>query len=149
LCNCCGAWLIFQTSRAGEMVNCPECFMGTMLYVPDQFRSRLHPDADFEIRKIKWTLNRFDCRFIQGELVHRGKNGLDWVRIQFTLYNGLVPQVGPASDSLVGCSIGRVWKFQAPVHDPLVVRAPLPIIPPEFGRVYPEMRPPAESAASS
>src|SRR6266404_568414 len=68
LCNCCGAWLVFQAHREGEMVNCPQCFMGTILYLPEQGLTQVHSDLDFEFRKIRWDASGYGTRCITGEL---------------------------------------------------------------------------------
>ena len=133
LCNCCGAWLVFQADRTGEMVNCPQCFMGTVLYVPEQYQAHAPSKTDFEFRRIQWEDSGHGTRCIAGELINRAEHGFDWVRVRFALYNNFDAVIGVASDLVIGCAAAAVWKFRAAVFDDQVTRASLPVISTEFG----------------
>src|SRR6267154_1062846 len=104
LCNCCGAWLIFEAQRAGEMVNCPECLMGTILHAPQESVPYAPGEPDFEFRKIHWDANGHGARCIKGELINRTQRSFDWIRVQFTLYNSVDAVIGVTSDLIIGCA---------------------------------------------
>ena len=134
-CNFCNNWLPFRVSRTGETVNCPNCTMETVLYLPEASRPYPLDKYAVEIRKIRWEVSQLGFRCIAGEVVNSTPSDLDWVRIEFILFNQVETAVGLTSDCLIGYQSGAVWKFRAPVFEDEVVRASLPSLSTEFGKV--------------
>ncbi len=142
-CNFCSTWLPFRISRTGETVNCPNCTMETVLYLPEASRPYPLDKYAVEIRKIRWEVSQLGFRRIAGEVVNSTPSDLDWVRIEFilfnqvetVLFNQVETAVGLTSDCLIGYQSGAVWKFRAPVFEDQAVRASLPSLSTEFGKV--------------
>jgi hypothetical protein len=132
-CHYCGTWLVFQIGRAGEMVNCPHCFMGTILHAPDQRFSPTLSETDFQFRKLTWGVTSSGHRSVIGELLNCSKLSFDWVRIQFTLFNSVDVPIGITSDFLIGFRSGAAWKFNAPVFENVLARCSMPILSTEYG----------------
>ena len=133
LCHCCGTWLVFQAFREGEMVNCPQCLMGTILHMPEQRPKPAMSETDFQFRKLGWGVTKTGHRSIIGELFNSSNRGFDWVRLQFTLYNSIGIPIGITSDLLIGFRAGAAWKFSAPVFESSVIRSSLPLLSTEYG----------------
>ena len=113
-------------------MNCPQCLMGTILYMPEQPLTELR-ETDFQFRKLGWGVTRSGHRSIVGELLNSSKRNFDWVRVQFTLLNSVDVPVGITSNLLIGFQSGAAWKFSAPVFDGSVTRSSLPVLSTEYG----------------
>src|SRR5947207_2980013 len=121
-CNFCGTPLRFQISRVGEAVNCFECGMETVLFIPGL--GAPYPPALYvlEARQIHWTRSQFGVRLLEGMVENKSDRDLDWVRIEFILYNQDGLPVGCTSDCLMNFSATGVWRFQAPISQPEAVK---------------------------
>jgi hypothetical protein len=134
-CNFCGNLLRFQIARAGETVNCFNCTMETVLFIPglqppypsDQFR--------LEARDCRWSSNQFGTRHVAGAVENKSAKHLDWVRVEFILYDRAGLPVGSTSDCLMGFAPGALWKFQTAVSQLEAVHISEPILSCEYGRV--------------
>jgi hypothetical protein len=135
LCHFCSTWLIFEPSTTGETILCPQCRMSTVLYMPGVPAVDGREHFPFEFKRIAWALTDQGHRCVHGELLSLAEKDLAWMRIKFQLYDCADAVIGVASDCLVGVAAGSVCRFQAPVLDPRVVRASLPIVSTEFGSV--------------
>jgi len=109
--------------------------METVLYLPEAGRPYALDKYAVEIRKIRWEVSQLGFRRIAGEVVNSTPSDLDWVRIEFILFNQVETAVGLTSDCLIGYQSGAVWKFRAPVFEDQAVRASLPSLSTEFGKV--------------
>ena len=135
-CTCyfCGGCLHFDLSRAGEMVNCPQCGMETVLHLPDQ-RPPYQPDRfALRVKRFEWETCPSGVRYLVGEMVNQSSYELDWTKIEFILYGSGDAPVGMASDSLKRFQPGETWKFRAPVFQKTAVRAALRTVCCEFGK---------------
>ncbi len=134
-CNYCGSRLWFPALRNGELVNCPNCLMETVLFL-SEWDPPYEPEKwRLEVRKVEWGLTDSGCRALVGEVVNRSASNLDWARVGFVLFDKKDTEVGMAIDFTVGLNAGAVWRFSAPVADMRAVRASLPVVWSEFGRV--------------
>ena len=135
-CNFCGGALHFDGSRAGELVNCQDCGMETIMFIPG--RDQPYPTNEYllEATNIGWSKTMFGTRNVVGMIVNTSNRDLDWVRVEFTLVNRQALPVGSTSDCLIDFPADGVWRFQAPVcqHDAVGVSAPL--ISCEFGKLF-------------
>ena len=134
-CNSCGTWLVVQAFREAELVNCPYCLLATVLHLPEVQYSYPPQKTDLEIRKLGWGVTRMGLRCVAGQMVNHARNHLDWARIQFELYDSSENIVATTSDSIMGLEPGGLWRFQAPVTDSNVLRASLPVISTEYGKI--------------
>src|SRR6266571_2453755 len=85
-CNFCGSPVRFQISRAGETVNCFDCGMETVLFIPGLESPYSEDQYVLEAREIKWGKNQFGLRQVEGVVENKSAKHLDWVRIEFILY---------------------------------------------------------------
>jgi hypothetical protein len=135
-CNFCGGALRFEISRANQLVNCHECGMETVLFIPGA--ERPYPQEEFFLQptNIGWAKSSLGFRNVVGLIVNDSNKDLDWVRIEFTLVNREAMPVGSTSDCLINFPIHGVWRFQAPVfqNDGLGVGEPL--ISCEYGKIF-------------
>lgn len=135
LCNFCSTWLSFPAGRVGQLVNCPYCLMETVLHEPEADQPYPTNDLKLEIRNVTWGVSELGFRCIVGQVVNKSTTDLDWVRVEFSLYNGMGTQVGTTSDSLANFRVGASWKFKAPVFNLDVVRGSMPVFTTEYGRI--------------
>jgi len=134
-CNFCGTPLHFEISRAGEAVNCLNCCMETVLFIPGLDAPYPSDQYIVEARDIRWSTNQFGVRQVQGTVHNKSAKHLDWVRIEFILYGQQGLPVGSTSDCLIGVPPGKVWNFQAPVAQPDAAQASAPLLTCEYGRI--------------
>ena len=134
LCHFCGTWITFASGQLGQLVNCPHCLMETVLHYPEADSPYSADKFRVEIRRMDWSVNELGFRCICGEVANRSTGSLDWVRVEFTLFDGAGNSVGVVSDSMTGLAPESHWKFKVPVHNPLVVRASLPVFSSEYGK---------------
>jgi hypothetical protein len=135
LCHFCSSWVVFEATRASEILSCPQCRMSTELYLPGTAATDWRENFPFEFKRIAWALNDQGHRCVVGEVLSLAEKDLAWMRIKFHLFDCADNVIGTSSDCIVGVPAGTVWRFQAPVLDPRAVRASLPIISTEFGSV--------------
>jgi hypothetical protein len=134
-CHFCGSPLRFQIARVGEAVNCFNCSMETVLFIPGLAAPYPEQDYRLEAKDIVWGNGKFGGRHLTGTVLNLSTKNLDWVRVEFILYNKLGLPVGTTSDSLISFGSQRIWTFQAPVVQSEVVRASEPLLSCEYGRV--------------
>jgi hypothetical protein len=151
-CNFCGSPLRFQISRVGQVVNCFNCSMETVLFIPGL--SAPYPEDQYllQVREVVWGDTQFGGRQIGGVVVNSSAKNLDWVRVEFILYNQAGLPIGSTSDCLITLASQAVWKFAVPVHQPEAVRASEPLLSCEYGRISrnpPQTPPPNPSFVSS
>jgi hypothetical protein len=99
-CNFCGTAVRFEISKAGELVNCESCGMGTILFTPGS--EPPYPVENFflKVANMRWSKNPLGFRNILGEIVNTSHKDLDWIRIEFELVNRETVRLGTASDCL-------------------------------------------------
>lgn len=134
-CNFCGAEVRFEVSKAGELVNCENCGMETVIFTSG---SELpYPAEQFVLKavNIRWFKNPLSFRNIIGEVQNTSNKDLDWVRIEFALVNREAVPVGIASDCRIGLQANEIWRFSAPVFQADAVGVGAPLISCEFGRL--------------
>ena len=146
-CNFCGSPLQFEISRAGEAVNCLNCCMETVLFIPGLDAPYPGEQYVVEARDVRWGTNQFGVRQLQGTVHNKSAKHLDWIRIEFILYGQQGLPVGSTSDCLIGVPPGKVWNFQAPVAQGDAVKASAPLLTCEYGRITTPQ--PASSANGS
>jgi hypothetical protein len=134
-CNFCGTPLQFEISRAGEAVNCLNCCMETVLFIPGLEAPYPGEQYVVEARDIRWGTNQFGVRQLQGTVHNKSAKHLDWIRVEFILYGQQGLPVGSTSDCLTGVSPGKVWDFQASVAQGDAVKASAPLLTCEYGRI--------------
>ena len=134
-CQCCGKTIPCQVSRLGETVNCPHCLMETVLQLPNTPAPYPHYKYALEVESLSWAPSDTGYRCITGEVVNYSPSNLNWVRIEFILYDENEAAIGLTSDCLMDFAAGQRWKFRAPVFEPAVSRASRPTLSTEFGRV--------------
>ncbi len=135
LCNYCGNWLVFEQMRTGTFLSCPHCLMETVLHAPGQKRPDAPDASAFYFRRIEWHRNAMGYRSIVGVMLNHWRSEFRWVRVQFALYNGGDQVIGSTSDVVTDLVVDSPWTFHAPVCEPLVTRASLPIISTEYGSI--------------
>jgi len=135
ICNYCGGPLPFPPWKAGELVNCPNCLMETILTLPDAGPAYTLDRWRLKLRRTEWGLSELGYRAIIGEVVNQSGSDLDWARIDFRLLNKADEPVGNAMDLVFGLAAGTLWRFSAPVFDDTVVRTATPVLWSEFGRM--------------
>ncbi len=96
-------------------------------YEPDKWR--------LEVRKVEWGVSDSGCRALVGEVVNRSTSNLDWARVGFVLFDNQDKELGMVTDFVVGLKASAVWRFSAPVTHMQAIRASLPVVWSEFGRV--------------
>jgi|ERR1051325_3846744 hypothetical protein len=134
-CNCCGNAIPFQVARLGETINCPHCLMETVLHLPDAPAPYPPYKYALEVERIGWEMSELGFRCITGEVVNYSQSNLDWVRIEFILFDEAEAAIGLASDCLLEFRAGLTWKFRAPVFEKNVARASRPMLSTEFGKI--------------
>jgi len=134
-CNFCGAPVRFEVSKAGELVNCENCGMETVIFA--RGAELPYPAEEFVLKaaNIRWSKNPLAFRNIIGEVLNTSNKDLDWVRIEFALVNREAVPVGIASDCLIGLRANAIWRFSAPVFQADAVGVGAPLISCEFGRL--------------
>lgn len=135
-CHFCGYSLRFEISRAGQLVNCLQCGMETVLFIPDAEPPYSLEQFLLETRNVGWARSTLGVRNLVGVVENKSKKNLDWVRIEFILHNHLALPVGSTSDCLIRFPAGGQWRFQAPVFqtEALVVSAPM--LSCEYGKLF-------------
>ena len=146
-CNFCGNPMQFEISRAGEAVNCLNCCMETVLFIPGLDAPYPSEQYVVEAREVRWGTNQFGVRQLQGTVHNKSSKHLDWIRIEFILYGQQGLPVGSTSDCLIGVPPGKVWDFQAPVAQADAVKPSAPLLTCEYGRITTPM--PATSPNAS
>jgi hypothetical protein len=134
-CNFCGTPLRFQISRAGETVNCFNCCMETVLFIPGTSAPYAQEEYVLEARDVQWSEGRFGVRNLVGAVENKSRKHLNWVRIEFILFSQPGSPIGTTSDCLLTCPPGRIWKFQAPVSQKEAQHASHPLLSCEYGRI--------------
>ena len=134
-CHFCGSLLRFQIARAGETVNCFNCCMETVLFIPGLQAPYSEEQCLLETRDIRWAESKFGMRHLQGFVENKSGKHLNWVRIEFILYGQPGCPVGSASDCLIDFPPTKLWKFQAPVSQGEALHASEPLLACEYGRV--------------
>jgi hypothetical protein len=135
-CHFCRSQLRFPLFREGEILLCPHCGMETVL--DDVYSARAVSTEKYrmQIRGLRWLPGQFGIRYLIGEVAGQSTKELDWVKIEFKLYNHLDVQVGSASDHLRGFGTGPTWNFQAPVFSKDASHALLADVTCEYGSIY-------------
>ena len=108
--------------------------METALYVWDSEQSR--PKArSVTVHNVKLETNELGQRSLIGEVLNDSAGDLNWIRIEFMLYdkNSLVSAV--TSDSHFNLHAGTTWAFRAPVFTREAIHASLPIFSCEHGQI--------------
>lgn len=134
-CHFCGSPLRFQISRAGQAVNCFNCGMETVLFIPGLGAPYAEEQYALQTREVSWSTNEFGVRLLCGVAINNSTKNLDWVRIEFILYNKQGIPVGTTSDCKINFPCGESWKFQAPVNQIEAVHASEALLSCEYGRV--------------
>src|SRR5262249_17765498 len=131
-CNFCGTPLRFQISRVGEAVNCFQCGMETVLFIPGLGAPYPPELYVIDAREIRWTRSPFGVRHLEGVVENKSAKRLDWVRIEFILYTEAGLPVGSTSDCVTNLAVGGEWKFQAPIAQPEASRTSEPLLSCEY-----------------
>jgi hypothetical protein len=134
-CHFCGSQLRFQISRVGETVNCFNCTMETVLFIPGLAGPYPEERYRVEAREMEWKKSDFGLRYLAGVVMSMTQRHLDWVRVEFILYSQQGLPVGSTSDCRTSFGPNDLWKFQAPVAQTEAVKASDPLISCEYGRV--------------
>src|SRR5260221_682622 len=134
-CHFCGSPLRFQISRVGQAVNCFNCGMETILFIPGLVAPYGEDQYAIQTREVNWSSNQFGVRNLCGVAINNSTKNLDWVRIEFILYNSQGLPVGTTSDCKVSFPSGESWKFQAPVNQVDAAHASEALLSCEYGRV--------------
>ena len=145
-CNFCGSPLRFQISRVGQAVNCFNCAMETVLFIPGLSAPYPQEQYSLQVREFTWS-DAIGGRQLGGVVVNSSSKNLDWVRIEFILYNQAGLPIGSTSDCQINFESNGIWKFAAPVHQPEATRASEPILSCEYGRVSCDVRPPVTNGS--
>jgi hypothetical protein len=135
-CHFCTSQLRFPLFREGEILLCPLCGMETLLDGKCSPQSVSAEKYGMEIRGLRWLQGQFGIRYLVGEVASQSSAELDWVKIEFKLYNHLDVQVGSASDHLRGFGAGSTWSFQAPIFSKDASHALLADVTCEYGSIY-------------
>src|SRR5262249_26867012 len=114
-CNFCHSPVQFQKARVGEAINCSNCGMETVLFSPGSESPYAREKYNVEARNITWATKPLGGRNLVGEVINRSASYLDWVRIEFVLYDQTGTPVGHTADCLIEFPPGKVWNFSAPV----------------------------------
>ena len=135
-CHFCSSPLRFQIARVGETVNCFNCCMETVLFIPGLQAPYSEEQCLLEARDIRWAENKFGVRHVQGCVENKSGRHLNWVRIEFILFSKQGCPVGSTSDCLIDVPRARLWNFQAPVVQSEALHASDPLLACEYGRVH-------------
>ena len=114
-CNFCSSPMRFEFCRVGETVNCFNCGMETVLFIPGLAPPYAEEQYGLEVREMKWGKNQFGLRHVEGVVQNVSSKNLDWARIEFILSDKAGVAVGSTSDCLISLPAKATWKFQAPV----------------------------------
>ncbi len=109
--------------------------METVLFIPGLPAPYPEDQYRLESRDIVWGISQFGGRQLAGTVLNRSIKNLDWVRVEFILYNKLNLPVGSTSDSLISFGFQQTWAFKAPVMQADAIRASEPLLSCEYGRV--------------
>src|SRR5258708_3202395 len=134
-CHFCGSQLRFQISRAGETVNCFNCSMETVLFIPGLAGPYPEERYHVEAREVEWKSSDFGPRSLAGVVMSKTQRNLDWVRVEFILYDHQGLPIGSTSECRTSFGPNDLWKFQAPVAQSEAVKASDPLLSCEYGRV--------------
>jgi hypothetical protein len=134
-CHFCGQPVPFHIGRAGETVNCFNCGMETVLFIPGLPTPYAEDQHLLETRETKWAMTQFGIRCLEGIVENKSSKHLDWVRIEFILFGQAGVPIGSTSDCLINVAPNKVWKFRAPVAQADVTHASEPLVSCEYGRV--------------
>jgi len=147
-CHFCGTPLRFQISRVGETVNCFNCAMETVLFIPGLEAPYPEERYRVEVREIQWQTSDLGLRYLTGIVTSKTPRILAWVRIEFILYNEQGLPVGSTSECQTDLAGYESWKFRTPISQNDAVKASCPLISCEYGRIVgcripPVVRPPS------
>jgi hypothetical protein len=144
-CHFCGHPLRFQISRLGQAVNCLNCTMETILFIPGL--QPPYPEERYALQtsEIRWMQNQFGLRTLSGVISNHSDQYLDWVRVEFILYSGCGMPIGMTSDCIINFTAQSSWTFHAPVSQSEASQVSEPLLSCEYGRIT---RPAAASPAS-
>jgi hypothetical protein len=109
--------------------------METVLFIPGLQPPYEEERYALETREVVWTKNEFGVRTLMGVVENCSMRDLDWVRIEFILYDRSSVPVGTTSDCLLKFSARKLWKFRAPIAQSDVERASEGLLSCEYGRV--------------
>ncbi len=125
----------YEFSRVGETVNCFNCGMETVLFIPGMAPPYSEEQYVLEVREMKWGRNQFGLRHVEGVVQNLSSKNLDWARIEFILSDKAGVAVGSTSDCVINLPAQGTWKFQAVVVQPEAARVSEPILTCEYGRI--------------
>ena len=147
-CNFCGNEMNFETSKTGELVNCQDCGMETVLFEPGADAPYPQREFSLQVLNIGWSNHPLGFRNVVGTVVNNSQKDLDWVRIEFTLVNREAVPVGTTSDCLIGFPVNGVWRFHAPVFQTDALGVGAPLLTCEYGKIVVPNPAPQSRAAS-
>ena len=108
--------------------------METALYAWDI--EQPHPkDRSVTVQNVKLETNDLGQRTLVGEVVNDSAGDLNWIRIEFMLYDKTSLLTAVTSDSHFNLLAGTTWAFRAPVFHKEAIHASLPIFSCEHGKV--------------
>src|SRR5437667_11873723 len=85
-CHFCGSPLRFQIARVGETVNCFNCCMETVLFIPGLQVPYSEKQCLLDIRDICWAENKFGVRYVKGCVENKSGRQLNWVLMVIIMY---------------------------------------------------------------
>jgi len=109
--------------------------METILFIPGLGAPYGEEQYAIQTREMSWSTNEFGVRHLCGVAINNSTKNLDWVRIEFILYNKQGLPVGTTSDCKISFPSGESWKFQAPVNQLEAVHSSEALLSCEYGRV--------------
>ena len=139
-CHYCGNPLKFQISRVGQAVNCMSCMMETILFIPGLQSPYPEERYSLQTSSIAWAQNEFGLRRLTGNILNSSGQYLDWIRVEFILYNSQGLPIGMTSDCLISFSAQAIWNFNAPISQGEATKASQPILSCEYGRITQPIR---------
>ena len=134
-CNFCGTEIGFAISKVGELVNCQNCGMETVLFVPGIAGPYPQEQYFLQATNIGWSRTPLGFRNVVGTVINTSERHFDWVRIEFKLVNREANQVGETSDCLIGFPPKGIWTFRAPVFQAEALGVGAPLIACEYGKI--------------
>jgi len=134
-CNFCGSAIAFEISKSGELVNCQNCGMETVLFVPGVAQPYPQEQYFLQATNIGWSRTALGFRNVVGTVINTSDRNFDWVRIEFTLVNREAAPVGGTSDCLIGFPPKGIWTFRAPVFQAEALGVGAPLIACEYGKI--------------
>jgi hypothetical protein len=138
-CSFCGGAISFQYSKVGELINCPECGMETLLFIHGSERPYPQTQYFLQARNIGWARSPLGFRNVVGSVINTSDKNFDWVRIEFTLVTREAKPIGGTSDCLIGFPPKGIWTFNAPVFQDEAVGVGAPLISCEYGKIFVEV----------